>query len=71
MRTIQILLQLVNSIETNPSILPLLPWEDIRLCLFTELEYRDKLYTEEQIRQRNTVFTDLLDKMRQCGAAGE
>ena len=69
MRTIQILLQLVNSIAANPSILPLLPWEDIRLCLFTELAYRDRLYTEEQIRQRNAVFTELLDEMRQYGAA--
>ena len=71
MRTIQILLQLVNSIATNPSILPLLPWEDIRLCLFTELENRDSLYTEEQILQRNAVFTELLEEMRQFGAAGD
>lgn len=38
MRTIQILLQLVNSITANPSVLPLLPWEDIRLCLLMELD---------------------------------
>lgn len=48
-----------------------MPWEDIRLCLFTELAYRDRLYTEEQIRQRNAVFTELLDEMRQYGAAGD
>lgn len=71
MRTIQILLQLVNSITGNPSILPLLPWEDIQLCLFTELENRDKLYTAEQIRQRNAVFMELLEEMRQYAAAGD
>lgn len=71
MRTIQILLELVNSITVNPSILPLLPWEDIQLCLLTELEYRDKLYTAEQIQRRNALFQELIAEMRQYGAAGD
>lgn len=71
MRTIQILLQLVNSITANPSILPLLPWEDIRLCLLMELEYRDHLYTREQIKHRNALFLELIAETRQYASLGD
>ena len=71
MRTIQILLQLVNSITANPSVLPLLPWEDIRLCLLMELEYRDHLYTREQIKHRNALFLELIAETRQYASLGD
>ena len=51
MRTIQIFLELIHSIESNPSVAPLLPWEDIQLCILTELECREGLYSSEQFRQ--------------------
>lgn len=70
MRTIQIFLNLINSIIANPSVLPLLPWEDIRLCLFTELEARDPLYTKEHILHRNTLFQELIEETQQYASWG-
>lgn len=71
MQTIEILQGLVNSITANPFILSKLPWEDIQLCLLTELEYRDKLYTPEQIQRRDTLFRELIEEMRQYAAADD
>ena len=71
MQTIEILQGLVNSITANPFILSKLPWEDIQLCLLTELECRDKLYTPEQIQRRNALFRELIEEMRQYAADGD
>lgn len=71
MQTIEILQGLVNSITVNPFVLSKLPWEDIQLCLLTELEYRDKLYTPEQIQRRDTLFRELIEEMRQYAADGD
>ncbi|MDE6518443.1 MAG: hypothetical protein K2L18_11465, partial [Acetatifactor sp.] len=70
MRTIQIFLNLINSIIANPSVLSLLPWEDIEFCLFMELEARDPLYTREHIMQRNTLFQELIAETRQYASSG-
>ncbi len=70
MRTIQIFLNLINSIIANPSVLSLLPWEDIGLCLLMELEARGSLYTREHILQRNALFQELIAETRQYASLG-
>lgn len=71
MRTIEILQRLIDSITGNPFILSQLPWEDIQLCLLTELEYRDGLYTPEQMQQRAALIRELIEQMRQYAAIGD
>lgn len=65
MRTIQILLQLINSIQANPLTAASLPWEDIRLCVLTELECRAALYADTQFMQTRQLFIDLLAEAEQ------
>jgi len=71
MRTIQILLELINSIKTNPSLAAMLPWEDIGLCISAELECRDGLYPEEQLIRTKQLFQELVDEAGQCALAGD
>ena len=70
MRTIQIFLELIHSIESNPSVAPLLPWEDIQLCILTELECREGLYSSEQFRQILLALQELLDEAGQAASGG-
>ena len=69
MRTIQILLQLIHSIKTNPSVAAMLPWADILLCVSEELECRAALYSDAQFGQTNRLFTDLLKEAEAEAAA--
>lgn len=70
MRTIQIFLKLISSIIASPSNVTLLPWEDIQLCLFAELECRNGLYPQEQTRHRDQQFQELLEEARQYASMG-
>lgn len=51
MKTIEILLQFIKAIQTNPAILYQIPWEDLKLCIATELEYRCELYPPSQYEE--------------------
>lgn len=61
MRTIQIFLQLIDTITRNPSAAAMIPWDDIKLCISTELEYRSGLYSPDRFTRVNRLFTDLSD----------
>lgn len=65
MRTIQILLQLINSIQTNSLTVSRLPWADIRLCILTELELCAALYTKAQFQQTVQLFNELINEAEQ------
>ena len=69
MRTIQILLQLIHSIKSNPAVAALLPWSDILLCVSEELACRTELYSETQFQQVSGLFTELLEEARAEAAA--
>lgn len=69
MRTIQILLQLINSIKTNPAVAARLPWADILLCVSEELACRTALYSDAQFQQTNRLFTELLEEAKAEAAA--
>lgn len=69
MRTIQIILQLINSIKANPSVAALLPWSDILLCISEELECRTALYSDAQFQQTHLLFTNLLKEAETEAAA--
>lgn len=60
MRTTQIFLQFIDTIRKNPSASAMLPWDDIKLCISTELEYRSGIYSPERLVYVNQLFTDLL-----------
>ena len=69
MRTIQILLQLINSIKTNPAVAALLPWEDILLCISEELSCRTELYTAARYEQVSRLFAGLVEEAKAEAAA--
>ena len=71
MRTIKIFQDLINSIISNPAVLSLLPWEDLRLCLSAELQCREDLYPEHQLQSRNLLFQELMNESRQQAAEGD
>lgn len=69
MRTIQILLQIINFIKANPSAVALLPWSDILLCISEELACRTELYSDVQFAQTNHLFAELLKEAETEAAA--
>jgi len=69
MRTIQIFLELINSIKNQPSIVALLPWEDIQLCILAELECREGLYSATQFQQITLLVQESLDETMQHASA--
>lgn len=69
MQTVQILSKLINSIESNPSVISMLPWEDVRLCLSTELDCREGIYPEAQFQQAHHMFAEMLAQARQSAFA--
>lgn len=69
MQTIHILSKLVNSIESNPTAISLLPWEDIRLCLSAELNCRSDIYPTAQLHKAQDLFSEMLaDAQRHASA---
>ena len=56
MKTLDITLQLIQSLENNPTFLYQIPWSDLKLCFITELEYRKELYPKEQFKSLNQLF---------------
>ena len=56
MKTAEIVLQLINTIETNPSSLYQIPWEDLKLCFTTELDLRKELYPAAQLQTIRKLF---------------
>lgn len=70
MRTIQIFQKLINSIKANPSITALLPWEDIQLCILTELEDREALYTAGQFQHIRILIQDYMDDAMRYASGG-
>ncbi len=69
MQTIHILSKLVNSIESNPTAISLLPWEDIRLCLSAELNCRSDIYPTAQLHKVQDLFSEMLaDAQRHASA---
>ncbi len=56
MKTLNIIEQILNSIQTNPSSLRQIPWEDLKLCFLTELEYREELYPKTQYHSLKQLF---------------
>lgn len=56
MKTLEIVLQLINSIQTNPTSLYQIPWEDLKLCLITELDCRKELYPDTQFQSIKQLF---------------
>lgn len=58
MKTVNITLQLIQSLKNNPAFLHQIPWQDLKLCFTTELEYRKKLYPKEQFEIINQLFQE-------------
>ena len=56
MNTLEITLQLIHTLENNPASLSQIPWQDLKICLTTELEYRKELYPIEQFLSINQLF---------------
>lgn len=56
MKTAEIVLQLIKSIEVNPASLYQIPWEDLKLCFSTELDYRKELYPATQLQAIRELF---------------
>lgn len=56
MKTLQITQQIISSIQKNPASLYQIPWEDLKLCFFTELEYRKDLYPPMQYQSVHQLF---------------
>ncbi len=50
MKTIEIIRQLIHTIQTNPTSLYQMPWEELHLCFVTELDCRKELYPEDQLQ---------------------
>lgn len=71
MQTIQILSKLTNSIVSNPAVITMLPWEDIRLCLSTELDCRKDVYPPAQLQQTHDLFTKILAEAEQSASAND
>lgn len=66
MKTLKIILQIINSIQTNPSSLYQIPWEDLKLCFNTELEYREELYPEVQLQSIKQLFQRQFFALDKC-----
>ena len=58
MKTAEIVLKLIHTIETNPSSLFQISWEDLKLCFSTELEYRAELYPAAQLQTIRQLFSE-------------
>lgn len=56
MKTLEIIFQLINSIQTNPASLYQIPWEDLKLCVITELDCRKELYPDTQFQAIKQLF---------------
>lgn len=56
MKTLKIIFQIINSIQTNPASLYQIPWEDLKLCFTTELEYCEELYPTTQYQSIKQLF---------------
>lgn len=66
MRTVQILQQICDNILQNPSIASQMPWEDIKVCILTELDDRRILYSNVQY---SSICTMLQSKFSQLDFA--
>lgn len=71
MRTIQILQQLINNISDNPSVLPLIPWNDVKLCLSAELEDHRFLYPDEQFSALLQEIADSYNQILEAANASD
>lgn len=56
MKTNEIIIQLINSIQNTPSCIYQIPWNDLEICLITEIEYRKELYPEPQFQAIKSLF---------------
>lgn len=66
MKTVEIILQLINSIQKNPSSLYQMPWEDLKLCFITELDYRRELYPDTQFQFLLKLFQNHFSELDNC-----
>lgn len=65
MKTLEIVHQVINSIQTNPASLYQIPWEDLKLCLSTELDCRKELYPDDQFQSIQQLFHAHFDALEQ------
>lgn len=69
MQTVQILLQLLNTLADNPAIISSLPMDDIRTCILAELDIRKELYSSIQLSGIKQDFIDVFAEMEQAMAS--
>lgn len=69
MHTVQLLLQLLDTLANNPSIISSLPMNDIRTCILTELDIRKELYSSNQLLSIKQDFSDVFTQMEQAAAS--
>lgn len=65
MRTIQLLLQLIDKINANPSIIPLITWNDILSCVLAELDDRQSIYPASQLLSLKQDMINILSEIEQ------
>lgn len=65
MRTIEILLKLIHSIKQNPNIISLLPFDDLQICICTEIQSLENYYSSEHLQSINNFFIHYLSDLKQ------
>lgn len=56
MKTLEIIIKIINSIKNTPSCIYQIPWNDLELCLFTEMDYRKEIYTDAQFHATKSLL---------------
>ncbi len=56
MKTTEIILQLITSIQNTPSCIYQVPWSDLQLCLNTEVDCRKEIYPQVQANAIKLLF---------------
>lgn len=65
MQTIHIIEKLITTIQTSPSSVYQIPWEDLWLCFTTELDCRKELYPDTQLRSIKELFQTRFQQLKQ------
>lgn len=64
MKTAEIIIQLINSIQNTPSCIYQIPWNDLEICLIAEIEYRKELYPDPQFQAIKSLFHSKLQQTK-------
>lgn len=68
MRTVQIILQLIDAIRKNSDAISSIPWEDMVSCISIELAEHSHIYSQSHMQTIEKVFNELLTELSQSAA---